>query len=240
MDDYHSRSPAYLSGGSYNPSSDLLGNRNSAQSHQSFPSKPARYSGRRGQAGGYPRHGPSLSTNSPKYLRDGEVNANSAYPTINSSQANRYSRSNRPVQPNPYTDSSDAFIPDRTRAAYLDGAPSSNSPLVGGGAYNEKRPVASVFPQTMDGDRGTDGNRHGRFGCMNPLHWKLWQKLVALALIVLVIIAIIVGAVLGTRANAYPNYYKLNYSAGDTYQGPTFFEQFSFFNTYDPTAGFVQ
>lgn len=68
----------------------------------------------------------------------------------------------------------------------------------------------------------------------------------------------VVGGVLGTRANAYPNYYKIGYTLKDTCKlahnhtsgngnikltvadaGDTFFNDFDFFTGYDPTHGFV-
>ncbi|ORY04943.1 concanavalin A-like lectin/glucanase domain-containing protein [Clohesyomyces aquaticus] len=44
---------------------------------------------------------------------------------------------------------------------------------------------------------------------------------------------------MGTRANAYPNYSKLNYKLEDTYSGPDFFSNFDYFTGYDPSHGFV-
>jgi len=74
---------------------------------------------------------------------------------------------------------------------------------------------------------------------LNPLNWKLWQKLLGAAIVVVIIIAIIVGAVLGSRANAYPSYSKLNYSIADTFSGSNFYDNFDYFYGYDPTQGFV-
>lgn len=50
---------------------------------------------------------------------------------------------------------------------------------------------------------------------------------------------IIVAAVLGTRANRYPDYNRLNYQLKDNYSGVNFFDQFDYFTGYDPSQGFV-
>ncbi|KAF7887262.1 uncharacterized protein EAF02_003909 [Botrytis sinoallii] len=57
--------------------------------------------------------------------------------------------------------------------------------------------------------------------------------------IIVVIIIIVVAAVEGSKKNAYPNYSQLNYTLKDTYSGTTFFDNFDYFNTDDPTVGFV-
>lgn len=80
------------------------------------------------------------------------------------------------------------------------------------------------------------GKKGGR---LNPMNWALWKRLVLAAAIVIIIIAIIVGAVVGTRSSRYPAYSKLNYKATDTYQGSSFFNNFNYFEGYDPTQGFV-
>jgi hypothetical protein len=59
------------------------------------------------------------------------------------------------------------------------------------------------------------------------------------ALVVVVVIAIVVGAVEGVRANRYPDYTPLNYKLVDTYEGPSFFDNFQYFSEKDPTNGFV-
>ncbi|OCL02420.1 glycoside hydrolase family 16 protein [Glonium stellatum] len=76
----------------------------------------------------------------------------------------------------------------------------------------------------------------------NPRNWskKVWLGIAA----AVIIIAIIVGAVVGVReserrANAYPDYSKLNYSLLDTYAGTGFFDNFDYFTGYDPSSGFV-
>lgn len=66
------------------------------------------------------------------------------------------------------------------------------------------------------------------------------KKIFLAAGIVVVIVAVVVGAVLGVRANRYPNYSKLNYSLKDNFSGSTFFDNFEYFTAADPTNGFVQ
>ncbi|KAJ5677597.1 uncharacterized protein N7477_003230 [Penicillium maclennaniae] len=73
----------------------------------------------------------------------------------------------------------------------------------------------------------------------DPRGWSLTKKLAAAVGAVVVIVAVIVGAVLGVRANRYPNYTKLDYSLVDTYSGSDFFNNF-YYATSDPSGGFVQ
>lgn len=70
--------------------------------------------------------------------------------------------------------------------------------------------------------------------------WSLRRKLIVAACIVVIIIAVIVGAVEGTKAAAYPNYSQLNYTLKDTFSGSSFFDNFEYYSTTDPTNGFVQ
>ncbi|KAF2494793.1 hypothetical protein BU16DRAFT_550608 [Lophium mytilinum] len=74
---------------------------------------------------------------------------------------------------------------------------------------------------------------------VNPKYWgrKVWIGVAVGA--VVIIVAVIVGAVLGVRANAYPNYSKLTYSLSDDYSGTGFFDNFDYFTGYDPSSGFV-
>lgn len=75
----------------------------------------------------------------------------------------------------------------------------------------------------------------------NPKGWPLWGKIAAGLLLVGIIIAIIVGAVVGSKNHkSYPNYSKLTYAIEDRYEGEGFFDDFDFFNDYDPAEGFVQ
>lgn len=73
----------------------------------------------------------------------------------------------------------------------------------------------------------------------NPRTWSKPVLLGVIAATVVVIAAIIIGAVLGTRANAYPDYSSISYSLTDTYAGSDFFDNFDYFTGYDPTSGFV-
>ncbi|KGO73237.1 Concanavalin A-like lectin/glucanases superfamily [Penicillium italicum] len=74
----------------------------------------------------------------------------------------------------------------------------------------------------------------------DPRGWSLTKKIFLAAGIIVVIVAVVVGAVLGVRANRYPDYSKLNYSLKDSYSGPSFFDNFEYFTGADPTHGFVQ
>jgi opacity protein-like surface antigen len=64
--------------------------------------------------------------------------------------------------------------------------------------------------------------------------------LIVAACVVVIIIAVTVGAVEGTKAAAYPNYSQLNYTLKDTFSGSSFFDNFEYYSTTDPTNGFVQ
>lgn len=71
---------------------------------------------------------------------------------------------------------------------------------------------------------------------------KNWSKLTIICVIVaslVAVAAIIVGAVLGTRVDAYPDYSALSYTLQDTYSGTDFFDNFDYFTGYDPSSGFV-
>lgn len=72
-----------------------------------------------------------------------------------------------------------------------------------------------------------------------PNYWGWKQWAIAAISFIVILIAIVVGAVLGVRANQYPNYSKLTYSIKDTYSGTTFFDKFDYFYGYDPAEGFV-
>lgn len=96
-----------------------------------------------------------------------------------------------------------------------------------------------------DRDQLVDSNGHPSIPSphrskFNRRNWGLRTKLgVGLGALVLIAGAV-VGAVLGVRANRYPSYSKLSYSIRDTYSGTDFFDKFTYFNTYDPTGGWVQ
>lgn len=116
---------------------------------------------------------------------------------------------------------------------YTEKAPGSTS-YESHGMYDVSDATRNAY---MGGMGPAPGQKKG--GMLNPMNWKLWQKIVGAIVIVAIIVAIIVGAVLGSRANRYPSYSKLNYSVKDTFSGSSFFDNFDYFNTYDPTAGFV-
>lgn len=73
----------------------------------------------------------------------------------------------------------------------------------------------------------------------HPSNWSKLTILGVIAAVVIVIVAVVVGAVLGTKANAYPDYSAINYTLVDTYSGTTFFDDFDYFTGYDPSSGFV-
>lgn len=75
---------------------------------------------------------------------------------------------------------------------------------------------------------------------LNPLKWPLWAKITGAVVVIAIIVGIIVGAVVGTEKESYPNYSRLTYTIADRYEGEEFFDNFDFFNTYDPANGFVQ
>ena len=89
--------------------------------------------------------------------------------------------------------------------------------------------------------------QHDGYGM--PLHksefwWnpKTWGRKTIIGVVVgtiILLVVIIVASVLGTKANAYPDYSKLNYALVDNYTGLNFFDNFDYFTGYDPSAGFV-
>jgi hypothetical protein len=74
----------------------------------------------------------------------------------------------------------------------------------------------------------------------NPLGWSGRKKLIIAGCVVVVIVAVIVGAVEGVKANAYPNYSQLNYTLVDTFSGSSFFDNFEYYTSTDPSNGWVQ
>lgn len=73
----------------------------------------------------------------------------------------------------------------------------------------------------------------------NPRNWGRRTIIVVGLAVIVLIVVVIVAAVLGVRANAYPDYSKLNYALKDNFTGPSFFDNFDYFTGYDPTGGFV-
>lgn len=68
---------------------------------------------------------------------------------------------------------------------------------------------------------------------------KYIKWLIGAAVMAAVVVAVVVGVVVGVQ-NRYPNYSQVNYSLVNTYEGPSFFDQFDYFSGEDPTYGFVQ
>lgn len=100
-------------------------------------------------------------------------------------------------------------------------------------------PKTPLVPTVTDG--GKSPERKPRvFPWYHPRGWsRRRQILAATAGAAVVILAVVVGAVLGVRANRYPNYTPLTYRLVDTYQGSSFFDRFNYFSDEDPTDGFV-
>ena len=73
----------------------------------------------------------------------------------------------------------------------------------------------------------------------NPRTWGRKTIIGVVVGVVILIVVIIVAAVLGTKANSYPDYSKLAYSLKDNYTGTNFFDNFDYFTGYDPSQGFV-
>ncbi|KAI1168961.1 concanavalin A-like lectin/glucanase domain-containing protein [Nemania serpens] len=71
-----------------------------------------------------------------------------------------------------------------------------------------------------------------------PQHWRVRTWVIAGVVLVVIIIAIVVPVKV-TEANRYPNYSTLDYSLIDEYSGSTFFDNFDYFEGYDPAQGFV-
>jgi hypothetical protein len=74
----------------------------------------------------------------------------------------------------------------------------------------------------------------------DPRGWSGRRKLIIGACVVVVIVAVIVGAVEGVKANAYPSYSQLNYTLVGTFSGSSFFDNFEYYTSTDPSNGWVQ
>jgi hypothetical protein len=98
-------------------------------------------------------------------------------------------------------------------------------------------PQSKTYPPAYESWSEDDADRYSRW---DPRGWSLKKKIFLAIGIVVVILAVILGAVLGVRANRYPNYSKLDYTLKDTYSGSSFFDNFEYFTAADPTHGFVQ
>lgn len=93
-------------------------------------------------------------------------------------------------------------------------------------------------PFNQDGANPAYG-ASSRFASFDPRTWSARTKLIVGGVVVVAIIAIIVGAYEGWKANRYPNYSALDYSLKDSYSGDNFFDNFWYWDTADPTDGFV-
>ncbi|KXT15842.1 hypothetical protein AC579_10401 [Pseudocercospora musae] len=72
-----------------------------------------------------------------------------------------------------------------------------------------------------------------------PPPYESMDSLGVAAAVIAVLAAIVVGAVVETELNEYPDYSSLSYTLTDTYSGTDFFDNFDYFTGYDPTSGFV-
>ncbi|KAK7183998.1 hypothetical protein DPSP01_010458 [Paraphaeosphaeria sporulosa] len=96
------------------------------------------------------------------------------------------------------------------------------------GSLEQEVPISPQLPQ-----RQKDLPR------WDPRSWNLVTWIMAGVATAAVVVVAVVAGVLGARANAYPNYYKMEYTLKDTYAGSSFFDDFDYFTGYDPTHGFV-
>lgn len=71
-----------------------------------------------------------------------------------------------------------------------------------------------------------------------PQYWRIRTWVIVGVVVAIIIIAIVVPVKV-TEANRYPNYSTLDYSLTDEYSGSTFFDNFNYFEGYDPAQGFV-
>lgn len=53
------------------------------------------------------------------------------------------------------------------------------------------------------------------------------------------ILAVLSSFIQGSKAQSYPDYSPVQYQLQDTYEGPSFFDQFNYYSDDDPTDGFV-
>ena len=108
---------------------------------------------------------------------------------------------------------------------------------------NEPNPYArpaniSSTPPTYPQD-GYGMPLHKSSSRWNPKTWSRRKIIAVVVCVILLVIIIIVAAVVGSKANAYPDYNKLSYALADNYTGANFFDNFDYFTGYDPSAGFV-
>jgi hypothetical protein len=75
----------------------------------------------------------------------------------------------------------------------------------------------------------------------SPRSWSLRKIAIASPELVVgtAILAVLFNFIQGAKAKSYPDYSPLRYQLLDSYQGPSFFDQFNYYSDDDPTDGFV-
>ncbi|KAF2729426.1 hypothetical protein EJ04DRAFT_515923 [Polyplosphaeria fusca] len=73
----------------------------------------------------------------------------------------------------------------------------------------------------------------------SPRNWKRRTWIVISVVVVVIVVGAIVGGILGAKATAYPDYYRIDYQLTDSYEGRNFFDQFEYFTGDDPTKGAI-
>ncbi|KAF2993411.1 hypothetical protein E8E14_000877 [Neopestalotiopsis sp. 37M] len=93
--------------------------------------------------------------------------------------------------------------------------------------------------KSIDLDEPSTKDIAKRVASSNPLQWRkrTWAG-ISVAIIVAVVIGVAVGVSV-TKANRYPDYSALSYTLANTYSGTDFFDNFDYFEGYDPSSGFV-
>ncbi|KAF2870136.1 putative endo-1,3(4)-beta-glucanase [Massariosphaeria phaeospora] len=109
--------------------------------------------------------------------------------------------------------------------------------LLGSPGKQSRRSVSKTIRSTLSLPDREHSVHHSSRLKPNTWSWRTW--LVATIVTASVIIGVVVTSVLGARANAYPDYYRIEYQLQDTYTGDNFFSHFSYFTGDDPTHGFV-
>jgi hypothetical protein len=100
-------------------------------------------------------------------------------------------------------------------------------------------PKSPIVP-TVTGAAKSPERKTRVYPWYHPQGWSRRRQILTTAVLAAVVIVVtVVGAVMGVRANRYPDYTPLNYRLVDTYQGTSFFDKFHYFSDEDPTDGFV-
>ncbi|KAL7823965.1 family 16 glycoside hydrolase [Trichoderma gracile] len=89
-----------------------------------------------------------------------------------------------------------------------------------------------------------DSRGHRQSGSSSPALWnpRYWSRKVWIGIAAVVVIAIVIGVAVGVtqgKKNSYPDYSQLTYTLKDTFQGENFFDNFNYFEGWDPAGGFV-